>query len=315
MQKIKSFIYLDEYKMYSISSQIFEGITESLTSYQGYTTEKGEQQKGPVASGRVMADILKSESRTQEKKYLHDYSYTLFEEQLRKLGKVLSLSAENIDEKIEQIDGAGFVEIRGKAVFNDMKIIKSTTEGFNELGEALAYITNFSEMEEVRQQLQKMEKSTKDRNQKAKIRQRLKKLENIKAFAKEQGLYHDSVFLEKLTFVLDYGFQNQFIVQMPIGPYTFSADCKRDDLREDEYSLIRKYSRFAEKEFVLVGTVAQSSRESVDGEEDTDVSQEPRHMKEAIMNMVEALFTIESSFSGKLANEIIVDPIAIYREI
>ena len=121
--------------------------------------------------------------------------------------------------------------------------------------------------------------------------------------------------MEKLTSVLDYGFQNQFIVQMPIGPYTFSADCKRDDLREDEYSLIRKYSRFAEKEFVLVGTIAQSSRESVDSEEDTDVSQEPRHMKEVIMNMVEALFTIESSFSGKLPNEIIVDPIAIYQEI
>ena len=33
MQKIKSFIYLDEYKMYSISSQIFEGVTESLMSY------------------------------------------------------------------------------------------------------------------------------------------------------------------------------------------------------------------------------------------------------------------------------------------
>ena len=33
------------------------------------------------------------------------------------------------------------------------------------------------------------------------------------------------------------------------------------------------------------------------------------------MNMVEALFTVESTFSGKLANEIIIDPIAIYREI
>ena len=64
MQKIKSFIYLDEYKMYSISSQIFKGITESLTSYQGAATEKEEEQKGPVGSGRIMADILKSESGT-----------------------------------------------------------------------------------------------------------------------------------------------------------------------------------------------------------------------------------------------------------
>ena len=51
MQMIKSFVYLDEYKMYSISSQIFEGITESLMSYQESTTEKGEEQKGPIGSG------------------------------------------------------------------------------------------------------------------------------------------------------------------------------------------------------------------------------------------------------------------------
>ena len=64
MQAIKSFIYLDEYKMYSISSQIFEGVTESLMSYKGSTTEKEEEQKGPIGSGQIMADILKSESGT-----------------------------------------------------------------------------------------------------------------------------------------------------------------------------------------------------------------------------------------------------------
>jgi hypothetical protein len=30
MDNIKSFIYLDEYKMYSISSQLFEGLTEYI---------------------------------------------------------------------------------------------------------------------------------------------------------------------------------------------------------------------------------------------------------------------------------------------
>ncbi len=40
--------------------------------YKGSTTEKEEEQKGPVGSGQIMADILKSESGTQEKKYRHD---------------------------------------------------------------------------------------------------------------------------------------------------------------------------------------------------------------------------------------------------
>ena len=56
-----------------------------------------------------MADILKSESATQEKKYLHDYVYTLFEEYLGEEGKILSFSAENIDENIKQIDNAAFI--------------------------------------------------------------------------------------------------------------------------------------------------------------------------------------------------------------
>jgi cell fate (sporulation/competence/biofilm development) regulator YlbF (YheA/YmcA/DUF963 family) len=301
--------------MYSISSQIFEGITESLMSYQGATTEKEEEQKGPIASGRVMADILKSESGTQKKKYLHDYSYILFEDYLKKSDKILSLSAESIDENIGQIDDAGFVEVRAKVIFNDMNMIKSTIENFNQLGKALTHITNFAKIEEVYQQLKKAGEAIKDRNQKARFRQRQKALTNVEKMAKEQGLNLNKDFLEDLNFVLNYGFQEQFIVQMPIGSYIFSADCKRDDLRENEDSLIRKHSRFSEKEFVLVGTVAQSSRESVNSEDDNDVPQEPGHMKEAIMNMVEVLFTIESSFSGKLANEIIVDPIAIYREV
>ena len=47
MQAIKSFIYLDEYKMYSISSQIFEGVTESLMSYTKLTQFVA---RGPCAS-------------------------------------------------------------------------------------------------------------------------------------------------------------------------------------------------------------------------------------------------------------------------
>ena len=67
MQTIKNFIYLDEYKMYSISSQIFEGITEYLIDYQETKREEEEKQKGLIGSGKIMADILKSESGTEEK--------------------------------------------------------------------------------------------------------------------------------------------------------------------------------------------------------------------------------------------------------
>ena len=77
MEKIKSFIYLDEYKMYSISAQMSGGITDYLMSHQKSTTEESEEQKAIFSSGRVVADILTSESGTQEKRHFHDYNYTL----------------------------------------------------------------------------------------------------------------------------------------------------------------------------------------------------------------------------------------------
>lgn len=314
MQTIKSFIYLDEYKMYSISSQIFEGITEYSIDYRGAVKEEEETQKGPISSGRIMADILKSESGTQEKKYLHDYSYKLFEDRLTESGKVLNISSENIGEEIKQVDNAAFVKVRAKAVFNDMNIIKSTIEKFNELGEALAYITAFEQIEAVRQQLETEAQGIKDRNQKSKIKRELKGLTDKKKLAENQGLRQDPDFLQKLAFVLNYGFQDQFEVQMPIESYIFSSNFKREYLRENEDLLIRKYSRFAEKEFVLVGTIAQSSSKSIAPEEE-DGDYESQHLKEAILSLVERLSAVESSFSGKLEHEVIVDPIALYREI
>ena len=192
--------------MYSISSQIFEGITEYLIDYQGTTKEEEEKQKGPVISGKIMADILKSESGTEEKKYLHDYSYKIFEDYLKESNKILNISVENIDEEIKNIDNAAFIKVRAKAVFNDMNIIKSTMENFNELGEALAYISTISEREEARQLLETVVENTRDRNQRSQLRQRQKALTNIKKLAKDQGLHLDPNFLQNLTLVLDYGF-------------------------------------------------------------------------------------------------------------
>ena len=321
MHAIKSFLYLDEYKMYSISSQLFGGLTEYLIDYQGTTDEEEETQRGPIGSGRVMASILKSESKTEEKKYLHDYSYTLFERYLKDKNKVYSVSQDNILETIRCIEQVGFVEVRAKAVFNDMDAIRGVIGGFNDLGEALAYVINFEELKNVRQEMETLADSTSDRNRKAQLRQTLKSLTNVGNLAKSMGLRQDPDLLKKIVSLLQYGFQDQFEVRMPTGEYTFSANLKREHLREHEHLLIRKYSRFSERPFVLLGTIAQSPNKPVDSDDENEIDKEsvnendPQHLKEAIMGIVEALYKMESSFSGKVANEIIVDPIALYSEI
>ena len=76
---IKNFIYLDEEKMYSLSSQLFEGVTEYILNDSTSSTEGSEEQKGPVGSGKILGDILKNSERSTEKKFLNDYSYFIFE--------------------------------------------------------------------------------------------------------------------------------------------------------------------------------------------------------------------------------------------
>lgn len=43
---IKSFIYLDEDKMYSISSQLFEGMTQYILKKETESFNEEQQQKG-----------------------------------------------------------------------------------------------------------------------------------------------------------------------------------------------------------------------------------------------------------------------------
>ena len=130
MSGIKNFIYLDEYKMYSISSQIFEGITEYLVDHKKEISQGSETQKGPILSGRILADMLVAETGKQEKKYLHDYSYKLFEERLNEQEKILSIDEKNIDEVISKIDNTSFVKIKGRAIFNDINIITKTLNNY-----------------------------------------------------------------------------------------------------------------------------------------------------------------------------------------
>ena len=322
MSEIRNFFYLDEYKMYSISSQIFEGITEYLTDYRTSSTEESEKQSGPIGSGRVMANILRSESASHERKFLHDHSYALLEQHLEGEDKILSVTKDNINDIVESIDEAAFVAVKAKTVFNDMKLIMSMFDSFNQIGEALTYLSHGAAIEQAHQDLLASRNPKGDRNTQARARQQQQTLEaSLLAAAKNADLHLDPTLLVHLKFLLQYGFQDQFEVRMLTGDYTFSANLKREYIRENEQLFVKKYSRFSEKEFVLFGTVAQGlnigDNESIADDESHEEFQGAgtTHLKEVIMGMVEALSNVESTYSGRLTNEIIIDPIAIYREI
>ena len=167
----------------------------------------------------------------------------------------------------------------------------------------------------MRQKLEDLSGSKIDRNEKARQRQKLKQLTNIENLAKQQGLYQDPKLLENLEFILNYGFQDQFEVQIPVDQYSFSANLNREYLREDVDLLVKRYSRFSEKDFVIFGIISQGLTEPSNDNSKTVDAFDTSQMKEIIMQFVAGLSGIEDSLSGKLDSEVVVEPIAIYREL
>lgn len=312
MDRLKSFIYLDEYKMSSLSSQLFEGVTEYLVSVSSAKNEDSEQQKGEIGSGRIFANALSKGNSTEEKKILHDYLYSKFEIQLQQSKKVLNISPVSELDISADILNYPFVKIASKAIFNDINSIKSTLENFNTLGEAFAYVTNFEKLKEVETQLEQAKNSTKDRNQKSRLQKEYKSITDIKKIAKDTGLHQDEKFLEKLNYLLSYGFEDQFEVQMNGVNRIFTANLNRNYLRESESLLKRRYSRITDREFVMFGVIAQANNAV---ELELEETNEEASIKQALLNLVSHLTNLENQFTGRLSNEIIIDPIAIYTEL
>jgi hypothetical protein len=103
------------------------------------------------------------------------------------------------------------------------------------------------------------------------------------------------------------------LTEYVISYSAISANLKRDYLKEDESLLIKKHSRYSEKELVIFGMITQSQ-----GKTDNPYisnPNSPKDMKEALLTLTLGLSDVEEKFVGKLDNEIIIDPIAVYQEL
>lgn len=308
---IKSFIYLDNDKMYSISSQLFEGLTEYILQDQRTSATEDDQQNGHLLSGSIMSEIFKMEKGFSEKRFFHDYAYSLFEKELADR-ELLTTIEDGSD--FGNISDKQFVKVRGKAYFNDYKALKETVSKFNEIGSALGYIQCYGSMGEALKAIDEAINQTNDRNQKAKLAQKKSAVNNVlNDYLRKHGLSVDAKFSESLVKLYDYGYKDMFAVHIPyqLSNTVFASILNRDFLKEKEESLIAKYSRRTEVEFTIVGLMTQSG-----GDKALIDSVAPEDsIKQASLNFTKIISNMEDSFNGRLGNEYIIDPIAIYREI
>jgi hypothetical protein len=174
-------------------------------------------------------------------------------------------------------------------------------------------VTNQQALEEAKKQFEAAQETILDRNQRARAQETLRNVTDIGRIAKEQGLRQDEKFLESLALLLSYGFGDQLEVQQSLGSKVFSANLKRKALRENEALLIRKYSRITERDLIVFGMVTQGLGNAA--KDPAGAEDEVTNMKQALINLVNQLSALESSFTGRMTDEIIIDPIAIYVEL
>lgn len=308
---IKNIIYLDEDKMYSLSSQLFEGVTEYVLNEKNLESSTSEEQKGPISSGKIVGDILKNSERNTEKKFLNDYSYTLFEKKLIEENKVITVSYESSSLE-KSIKEKSFIKVTAKATFNDIDSIISTLNDFNRMGKAITYVTNYKDIKTVKAELSRVQKGKNERDKISGLSAELKRISDIDKLSSDQGLNFDKQLLDDLSFLLEYGLGGQLEVQMNLSNHIASANLNRNFLREPEDLVIRKYSRQTEVQFTLFGIITQYEKEQTNPPE---VKEDYETLKEAIMNMVAHITNLEAAFTGRLSNEIIIDPIALYTEL
>ena len=94
----------------------------------------------------------------------------------------------------------------------------------------------------------------------------------------------------------------------------FSSPLKRELLREKEHLLVKKHSRTSERELCIFGVPTQWKAIPTTSET-ADSSETQGNIKKALQGLVTQFSNVENSFIGRLPEEVIIDPIAVYLEL
>ncbi len=308
---IKSFIYLDEYKLASLSSQLFEGMTEYVLKSAVDTHTENATQKGSLMKGSMMGDAITEGNASEEKKYLHDFAYTMFEKELFERNKIYEIT--KVD-TLESLSSKRIVKVTGQAIFDDYQAIIDTLKNFNSIGEAIAYCSMVSDGQD-RKTLLNTSSQSNDRNAKSKAKMTQKVIQQKwKEMLENVGLRLEDDKIESLLTLLRFSFRGQmgFRIIQPESGIVALANLNKVCLRDPMEILIPRFSRKTEIELSLIGIITQCGQRTADTIPSIEDSEK---LKYSVQNVISQLGNMEETFTGRLSNEVVIEPIAIYHEI
>jgi hypothetical protein len=206
---IRDFIYVDADRLYSLYSQVFEGVAQQIVESIRNSLTEIDTQKGPFLQGSsVEAQAVASSQRTVNKS-LFDHMYNQLEKEMEEaIVNAAELSPQNYQEIFTE---AFMVKVSGTAEIEDYARLNILMEKFNALADAIAYASTV-EVKKAKKalwaEIQKQIENETDRNRKAVLSQQLKKdktefEKRIKEAIENAGLRQEEELLSNLRLMID----------------------------------------------------------------------------------------------------------------
>ncbi|WP_330565258.1 hypothetical protein [Pseudomonas yamanorum] len=310
---MRNFLYLDEYKMYSLSSQLFEGVTDYILHESKSQQSDSETQKGPVASGKLMAEIIETTSASIEKKFLHDYAYSIFEDKLSSSKKLINVDSScNFEQLDPRVSGNKFVRITARAQFLDSADVIKTLDTMVDIMDSISIISNNDVRVAIIEKLAELGENKNAKLSSGPLRAELSRLSKSQRPADEVA--NEKIHYKHLSTILAHGFKSRLDISMQLSDCVVSADLKRKCLKDDEDFTFKTYSRVSNVELVILGIITQYRPIGFNDEHTTE-SSDSDNMRDVLRNSANAIHGLERQFTSGEGNEIVLDPIAVYLEL
>lgn len=322
---IRDFIYVDADRLYSLYSQVFEGVAEKIVQSYMDSSAKLDQQKGSIASGSATeAQVAELSSRT-ESKILYDHMYNSLE---FKLGKsILEVSEIPPDDYIETLSKAFMIKVCGTAEVEDYSRANVFMEKVNSFAEAVAYF--ISQSEQLKNKINELEKQAKiaTASERSQLKDQIKKISDPKLLSKEMGLHQDEKSLNHLKqFVENFhpgGFEITIKPDQRCENIVFRGIVDKKWLRVKPELLRALYSGLVKMQWTMVGQITflplkgfKLEEPEVNLNTPNTLENHSPSLRDPFRGIFQAMRSFDSMFlESHQRVEILVCPLAIYREV
>jgi hypothetical protein len=314
---IRNFLYMNVPLLYSIYSQVFEGITNQFIQETIIQAITSNTEGIPVLPSRNETKSSDT-SRRVENGILHDHMYNRLEEKLET--SLLNSSNLNKDNLIANFSQNPLVKTTGRAEIEDYELLRVYLSRFNEFAQIIAYASksrNEGHRQKILEITEKLALPT-NAGHKKQLQSELEKLTNAISEARQANLLQDQHLLDNLaTFAEAFNPDGYEVLISPEGSeFQYRGVLERDWLRLSPQQVSSLYGGQSVTPWTMVGIVTYVPG-AYTPHQQLQLNSSPSNpmMLDAYRNLFRSSRFFERMFlESNNSIEIILTPIAVYRE-